>query len=377
MNVPPPADPPFRAEHIGSLIRPPALIAARADHDAGRIDAAALAAAEDMAIRDVVVLQEAAGLAVVTDGEFRRATYSDAFTTAALSGVEIQFTEDDGWKPSAGHGARTAMRIPKVVDRIEWRGARNADDFRFLASVTTRTPKITLPGPGYIHYRAGRANISADIYPDLDNFWSDLIAAYHRELGALADAGCRYVQIDETSLIKLGDPRARALLAARGDHWRDLLGTYIEAINAVVAGAPDGMRIGVHICRSQDPNWQADTGYDPIAERLFNDMAVDFLFLEYDNERAGTFDPLRFVPDGKTIVLGLVATHDPKLEAAEALKRRIEEASRFIALDQLALSPQCGFATSADQPGAVTPDMQKAKLERVVEVAREVWGDSA
>ncbi|MEE8445334.1 MAG: 5-methyltetrahydropteroyltriglutamate--homocysteine S-methyltransferase, partial [Alphaproteobacteria bacterium] len=156
--------------------------------------------------------------------------------------------------------------------------------------------------------------------------------------------------------------------------WRDLLGTYIEAINAVVAGAPDGMRIGVHICRSQDPNWQANTGYDPIAERLFNDMAVDFFFLEYDNERAGTFDPLRFVPDGKTIVLGLVATHDPELEAADALKHRIEEASRFIALDRLALSPQCGFATSADQPGAVSADMQKAKLARVVEVSRDVWG---
>ncbi|MEE8334563.1 MAG: 5-methyltetrahydropteroyltriglutamate--homocysteine S-methyltransferase [Alphaproteobacteria bacterium] len=373
MSVTRPADPPFRAEHIGSLIRPPALIAARADHDAGKIDAAALAAAEDAAIRDVVALQEAVGLSVVTDGEFRRNTYSDSFTTAALSGVEIQFTEDDGWKPSAGHGARTAMRIPKVVDRIEWKGSRNADDFRFLASVATQTPKITLPGPGYIHYRAGRVNISKDIYPDLDAFWSDLVGAYHRELDALAEAGCGYVQIDETSLVKLGDPRARALLAERGDDWRDLLNAYIEAVNAVVAGAPDGMRIGVHICRSQDPNWQADIGYDPIAERLFNDMAVNFFFLEYDTERAGTFDPLRFVPEGKTIVLGLVATKNPALETADALKRRIEEASRFIALDQLALSPQCGFATSADQPDAVTPDMQKAKLARVVEVSRDVW----
>jgi len=376
MTRSPPADPPFRAEHIGSLLRPPALIAARADHKAGRIDDAALREAEDAAIRDVVALQEGLGLQVVTDGEFRRGTYSDAFTSAALAGVEIQFTEDEGWRPSAQHGARTAMRIPRVVGRVEWRGSRNAEDFRFLASVATKTPKITLPGPGYIHYRAGRANISADVYPDLDGFWADLVAAYHRELASLAEAGCTYVQIDETSLVKLGDPRARALLAERGDDWRDLLGAYIDAVNAVVAGAPDGMRIGVHICRSQDPNWQASTGYDPIAERLFNEMAVDFFFLEYDNERAGTFEPLGFVPPGKTIVLGLVGTHNPELETADHLKRRIEEAGRFIALDQLALSPQCGFSTSADQPDAVSYEMEKAKLARIVEVAREVWGRS-
>ncbi len=367
------ANPPFRAEHIGSLIRPVALIAARQEFLAGKLDAASLKSAEDDAIREVVAMQEGVGLKIVTDGEYRRNTYSDSFTSAALDGVEIQFTEDDGWKASARHGARTAMRIPRVTGPVRWKGSRNAEDFRFLASVATVTPKITLPGPGYIHYRAGRLNISKDIYPDLDGFWTDLVHAYHQELKSLADVGCRYVQIDETSLVKLGDPRARGLLEERGDDWRDLLSMYIDAINAVVAGAPDGMNIGVHICRSQDPNWQANTGYDPIAEPLFNDMKVGFFFLEYDTERAGTFEPLKFVPKDKKIVLGVVASKRPELESADYLKRRIEEATQFIALDQLCLSPQCGFATSADQPDAVSIDLQKQKLAQIVAVAKEVW----
>jgi 5-methyltetrahydropteroyltriglutamate--homocysteine methyltransferase len=369
-----PAHPPFRAEHIGSLVRPPELVQARRAHAAGRLGDAELRAAEDEAIRGVVALQEAVGLQVVTDGEYRRGTYSDAFTTDALSGVRIELTEPEGWKPSAQHGARTAMRIPRVHDRIRWSRSPNAENFRFLKSVTSRTPKVTLPGPGYIHYRAGRRNISAEIYPDLDNFWTDLVHAYHQELRALADAGCRYVQIDETSLVKLGDARARQLLAERGENWEELLPTYIAAINAVVAGAPEGMEIGVHVCRSQDPNWQANTGYDPIAEALFNEMNVRFYFLEYDNERAGGFEPLRFVPPGKAVVLGLVASKVAELETAEFLIRRIEEASRHMALDQLALSPQCGFATALELPDLVTADIQRAKLARIVEVADQVWG---
>lgn len=368
------ANPPFRAEHIGSLIRPDALIRAREEFLADKIDAAALKAAEDVAIQGVVAMQEALGLQVVTDGEYRRNTYSDSFTSAALDGVEIQFTEDEGWKPSARHGARTAMRIPRVTGPVRWRGSRNAEDFRFLASVATVTPKITLPGPGYIHYRAGRKNISKDIYPDLDNFWTDLVQAYHQELRSLSDAGCSYVQIDETSLVKLGDERARKLLADRGDDWRDLLPMYIAAINAVIAGAPEGMRIGVHICRSQDPNWQANTGYDPIADPLFNEMNAGFYFLEYDNERAGSFEPLKFVPKDKKIVLGIVATKRPELEDTDYIKRRIEEATHYIDLDQLCLSPQCGFSTSAGQPDAVSIEMQKTKLARIVEVSREMWG---
>jgi 5-methyltetrahydropteroyltriglutamate--homocysteine methyltransferase len=368
-------NPPFRAEHIGSLVRPPALLRARDDFAAGSIDRQRLAAAENEAIRNVVKMQEEVGLKVVTDGEFRRGTYSDSFTASGISGVSIELTEDTGFVHSTTHGRRMARRIPKVVDRITWNGPQNANDFRFLKSLTDRTPKITLPGPCYIHYRAGRDNISRDAYPDLDLFWSDLVAAYHEEMRSLAEAGCSYLQIDETSLVKLGDPRAQALLKERGDDWRDLLKTYIDAVNAVAAGVPEGMTVGVHICRSQDPTWQADVGYDPIAEPLFNDMKIGVYFLEYDNARAGSFAPLAAVPPGKIVVLGLVASKLPELESADALKRRIEEASRYIKLEQLALSPQCGFSTSPTEHVGVTEEMERAKLKLIVDVAREVWGD--
>ena len=335
--------PPFRAEHIGSLMRPRELLRARERHAAGKLDREALREIEYEAIARVVKLQEDVGLQVVTDGEFRRGTYSDAFTSAGISGVKIEMTEDRGWTSSQTHGHRMARRIPTVVSRIAWKGPQNADDFRFLKSLTTRTPKITLPGPCYIHYRAGRANISRDVYPDLEAFWSDLVEAYIQEMRSLADAGCRYLQIDETSLVKLGDPRVRQLLTERGDDWRDLLRIYVDVVNAVVAGAPQEMTIGIHVCRSQDPSWQADVGYDPIAEPLFNAMKVDSYFLEYDNARAGTFAPLRCVPEGKFVVLGLVASKVSELESVDMLKRRIEEASRYVKLEQLGLSPQCGL----------------------------------
>jgi 5-methyltetrahydropteroyltriglutamate--homocysteine methyltransferase len=371
MNRPPP----FRAEHIGSLLRPPALLEAREKHAAGKLTREELRAAEDEAIRNVVKLQEAAGLEVITDGEFRRNTYSDSFTSSGISGVSIELTEEQGWTRSQTHGHRTARRIPKVVDRIVWKGPQNAGDFRFLKSVTRRTPKITLPGPCYIHYRAGRENISRAVYPNLDGFWSDLVAAYHQEMRSLVEVGCGYLQIDETSLVKLGDARVRALLKERGDDWADLLKTYIEVINAVVAGAPAGLTVGIHICRSQDPSWQADVGYDPIAQPLFNDMQVKIYFLEYDNPRAGSFEPLRLLPAEKFVVLGLVASKVPQLESADDLKRRIETASRYVPLDRLALSPQCGFSTSAAEHIGVDEQMERAKLARIVEVARQVWGD--
>jgi 5-methyltetrahydropteroyltriglutamate--homocysteine methyltransferase len=372
----PPMSPPFRAEHIGSLLRPPELLRARQERAAGRLDGDALAAIEKDAIRDVVKMQEDVGLEVVTDGEFRRATYSDSFTSSGISGVEIRLTEDEGWSKSETHGHRTARRIPAVVDRIAWKGPQNADDFAYLKSLTGRTPKITLPGPCYIHYRAGRANISRAVYPDLENFWSDLVRAYAQEMQSLADVGCTYLQLDETSLVKLGDPRARKLLQERGDDWRDLLKSYIRVINAVIAAAPAGMTVGIHICRSQDPSWQANVGYDPIAQAIFNDIKSGIYFLEYDNARAGGFEPLAAVPQGKTVVLGLVASKVNELESVDLLKRRMEEASRHIKLDQLALSPQCGFSTSATEHLGVTPDMQRQKLARIVEEAREVWGSA-
>ena len=368
------SSPPFRAEHIGSLLRPAGLLAARRAHTAGRIGDDELKTIEQDAIRRVVKLQEDAGLQLVTDGEFRRSTYSDSFTTSGISGVSVELTEVEGWSASATHGHRTARRIPKVVSRIAWTGSRNAEDFRFLKSMTNRVPKITLPGPCYIHYRAGRANISRAVYPDLDAFWSDLVQAYAQEMHALAEAGCNYLQIDETSLVKLGDPRARHLLKERGDDWRDLLDRYIEVINAVTDAAPAGINVGIHICRSQDPSWQADVGYDPIAEPMFNALKVKFYFLEYDNARAGTFAPLRVLPKDKIVVLGLVASKQAELESADFLKRRIEEASRHVDIAQLALSPQCGFSTSATEHAVVNEALQMAKLARIVEVAREVWG---
>ena len=369
-----PLNPPFRAEHIGSLLRPRNLLDARRRHGAGEIDMAELRAFEDDAIRDVVALQEMAGLQVVTDGEFRRGTYSDSFTTSGITGISNLETEEAGWSKSDTHGHRTAQRIPRVVDKIRWAGPRNAQNFAYLKSLTQVMPKVTIPGPAYIHYRAGRDNISHDIYPDLDSFWSDLVSAYHEEMRALADEGCTYLQIDETSLVKLGDPRVRQLLADRGDSWDDLLRLYTDVVNSVVSGAPAGMAIGIHICRSQNVNWQADIGYDPIAPTLFNDMNVDFYFLEYENQRAGTFEPLALVPKGKIVVLGLVSSHSHELETNDYLKRRIEEASAFIDLDQLALSPQCGFSTGAGMSDTASIQMQARKLALIVDLAREIWG---
>jgi 5-methyltetrahydropteroyltriglutamate--homocysteine methyltransferase len=368
--------PPFRADQVGSLVRPATVVAARQEFDAGKIDAARLRTVEDQAIRAAVAQQEAIGLPVVTDGEFRRGTYSDSFTSGGIDGIRIEVTEAEGWRKSDTHGHRTARRIPRVVGRIAWRANDNARDFALLKSVAHATPKITLPGPAYIHYRAGRDNIDRKTYPSLDEFWADLVAAYHLELRALHDAGCRYVQIDETSLVKLGDARARQLLQDRGDQWQDLLRVYVDVINAVVAGAPADMQIAIHVCRSQDPSWQADVGYDPIADALFNRLNIGTYLLEYDNPRAGNFEPLRLLPKGKGVVLGLVAARNPRLETSDELTRRIEEASRFAPLDQLALCPHCGFATSVDRSSDAAEALQWQKLRLVVETARAVWGGS-
>lgn len=367
--------PSLRADHIGSLLRPPALLAARDAFEAGRIDQGTLRAAEDEAIRGAVALQEEVGLEAVTDGEYRRYTYSDSFTTSGISGIAIATTEEEGWRKSSTHGHRMARRIPQVVARIEWQGPRNARDFAFLKSVTRRTAKITLPGPAYIHYRTGREHIARDVYPDLDRFWSDLVEAYRREMQSLAEAGCTYLQLDETALVKLGDARARELLRERGDDWRDLLRIYVEVINEVVAAAPKTMKIAIHVCRSQDPSWQAVASYEPIADAMFNQLAVGTYLLEWDNERAGSFEPLRHLPQDKRVILGLVSSKSATLESADDLKRRIREASRFANIQQLGLSPHCGFSTSARAADPAAYAMQRAKLMRVVEVARAVWGD--
>lgn len=375
MPDPAPHRPPFRAEHIGSLLRPPGVLAARDRLAAGEIDAAALAAIEDAAIRDAVALQESIGLRVITDGEFRRGTYSDNFTTSGIGGVTADFSGGGEWTYTDHHGHKTPARVPQVVDRLHWQGSTNVPAFEFLAGLTERTKKLTLPGPCYLHYRAGRANISPEVYPSLDDFWSDLVACYASELSALGEAGCRYVQFDETSLAKLGDPKIRAGLAERGDDWQDLLDVYVEAINAVVAAAPAGMQIGLHLCRGNNQgHWQAEGGYDDIATALFKRLNIDLYFLEYDSPRAGTFEPLAEIPEGKSVVLGLVSTKVATLEDEALLIGRIFEASSRVPLDRLALSPQCGFASAAEG-NAITPAEQEAKLRRVVAIAERLWRD--
>lgn len=369
-----PHNPPFRAELIGSLLRPQAVKDARRRFSAGEIDAAALRRVEDEEIRAAVKLQESHGFRVATDGEFRRDTYSDSFTTHGITGLKEGPDLGGKFAYTDSKGDVILQRVPQIVDKVRWAGPTNVEDFKFLSScVTTALPKVTLPGPAYIHFRSGRANISRDVYPDIDDFWSDLATAYHKEMQALADAGCRYIQLDETSIAKLGDPKIREGLAARGDRWEDLLEVYTDAVNAVVAGAPAGVAVGLHLCRGNKAgHWQAAGGYDDVAEKLFRKLRVRFYFLEYDSPRAGTFSPLRALPDDKTVVIGAMTTKAGELESADALKARIMEAAKVVDLDRLGISPQCGFSSSVD--GVMTPTQQEAKLSRLIEVARDIWG---
>jgi 5-methyltetrahydropteroyltriglutamate--homocysteine methyltransferase len=367
--------PPFRAEHIGSFLRPPALLAARGEHAAGRLSAEGLREAENATIRDFVALQEGLGFQAVTDGEFRRSTYTENFTTSGLSGVSAEQTGEGAWAYTDASGHRERARILSVNGPVRWQGSTNARDFAFVKGATRQMAKMTLPGPCYIHFRAGRERISREVYPRLEEFWTDLIAAYVAELKALAEAGCQYVQLDETSLAKLGDPKIREALEARGDPWEALLGQYLSVINAIVAQAPQDMRIGMHLCRgNRMGHWQAAGGYDAVADKVFRGLAIDFFFLEYDSERAGTFEPLRLVPDHKSIVLGLVSTKAAALEPVDQLVARIEDCARYVGLDRLGVSPQCGFSSSEKANTIMTYDQAVAKLRRVAEVADRMWG---
>jgi 5-methyltetrahydropteroyltriglutamate--homocysteine methyltransferase len=371
-----PLNPPFRAEHIGSFFRPPALLQARADHAAGRRTDAELRQAENAAIGDFVALQESLGFKLVTDGEFRRSTYTSNFTTSGLTGVSSEPVEQPEWTYTDAAGHKDRPRLPAVHARIRWNNSPNAEDFAFLRATTKQTPKITLPGPCYIHFRAGRARISRDVYPDLAGFWSDLVAAYEIELKKLYEVGCRYVQLDETSIAKLGDAKMRATLAARGDPWDNLLDQYIDVINAVVARAPAGMRVGMHLCRGNYlGHWQAAGGYDVVAEKLFRGAAIDFFFLEYDSERAGGFAPLKALPEHKVVVLGLVSTKVAELEPEAFLRQRIDECARYVDRERLAISPQCGFSSSEGGNTVMSAEQGIAKLRRVVEIAQNVWGE--
>jgi 5-methyltetrahydropteroyltriglutamate--homocysteine methyltransferase len=366
--------PPFRADHVGSLLRPKELLAARADHAAGRIDDAALRAAEDAAIADVVKMQEDVGLRSATDGEFRRASWHMDFIYA-LDGV----TKAPGDLKVRFHNADGDIEFTPAAMQIDGRlGVSETifgDAYTYLSDQVTRAmPKLTIPSPSMVHYRGGRAAIDQDLYPDLDAFWADLTAAYAEEVRRLGELGCTYLQFDDTSLAYLNDPKQREHVREIGGDAEHQHEAYIKHINEALAGRPAGISVTTHMCRGNfRSSWVAEGGYDFVAEALFNDLDVDGFFMEWDDERSGGFEPLRFVPEGKVVVLGLVTTKRGDLEAKDELKRRIEEAARYVDIDQLCLSPQCGFSSTVEG-NALTYDDQVAKLRRIVEVAEEVWG---
>lgn len=370
-------EPPFRAEHVGSLLRPRALLDARARFARGEIAQIELSEAEDRAIRDAIALQQKLGFRFVTDGEFRRRSYH-SFFYRQLGDITIDVV--DGTPISGADGndgdRRGAQPLALINSRVQWKRPINVDDFKFLKANTDLLPKITIPGPCALHFRGGDQAVTANAYRDTDTFWSDIVEAFTKELRALAEAGCRYVQIDETAFAKFGDPEVQAKLAARGDDWSALIDRYIAVTNQVLRAAPKELRIGMHLCRgNRGGQWHAEGSYDSVADRLFNAIDIPFYFLEYDTLRAGTFTPLRLVPHGKMVVLGLVSSKLPVLEHKDALRARIEDAMRFVDLDRLAISPQCGFA-SVDTGNPVTPAIQSDKLRLVIELAQEIWGSA-
>lgn len=370
--------PPFRADHVGSLLRPPALLAARADRAAGVIDGEELRAAEDDAIRDVLALQSEAGLQTVTDGEFRRTSWHMDFIYA-LDGVSSTDEKLQVHFRNAEGDLDFESPALSVKERISLGDTIFGDAFRFLreeaaTSAPGLTPKLTIPSPNMVHYRGGRASIDEKVYPDLEPFWADLTGAYAEEVSRLADLGCTYLQLDDTSLAYLNDPKQRELVAAQGGDPEHQHEQYIRNVNAAIAGRPETMRVTTHLCRGNfRSSWAAEGGYDFVAEALFSGLEVDGFFLEYDDERSGGFEPLRFVPAGKLVVLGLVTTKNGRLEDKDTLKRRIDEAARYLPLEQLCLSPQCGFSSTVEG-NVLTLEEEQAKLRLVVETAAEVWG---
>ncbi len=361
--------PPFRADQVGSLLRPPEIKEARARVERGEMSAGELRAIEDRCIREAVARQESLGLEVVTDGEYRRGWWNHDFL-GKIDGVEIELDQ----KSYKFAGSDDPRYTPKVKRKVSRARPMMLDHFKYLKSVAKKTPKFTMPSPSILYHRGGRAAISREAYPDLDELWSDVGRVYREEIGDLAAAGCTYLQIDDTSFSFLCDEKFRASCGARGDDPDDLPHLYAKAVNAAIAGRPAGMTIVMHTCRGNwKSTWLAEGGYDPVARAVFGETNVDGWFLEYDSERAGSFEPLRFVPRGKKVVLGLVSTKTPVLEKKDELKRRIDQAAGYVPLENLCVSPQCGFASS-HHGNLLTEDDQWRKLELVVEVAREVWG---
>ena len=367
--------PPVRADHVGSFLRPRALLDARERFAKGEIDASALRSVEDAAIRDIVKFQEDLGLRGITDGEFRRTYFHIDFLTQ-LDGVETRGGIAISFHSNAGN-VDFAPPIMQVTGKVRHSRPIQRRDFEFLKSTTARTPKVTIPSPTMLHFRGGRAGISKAHYPQLEpEFYEDVAEAYGAELRSLAAAGCTYVQMDDTNLAYLCDDKMREAARARGDDPDELPHRYAKFINRVVARKPAGMTLAVHLCRGTfKSTWAAQGGYEPVAQALLSEMDVDAYFLEYDDARSGDFRPLRFLPKGKFVVLGLVTTKLGQLESKDDLKRRIEEAAKYAPLEQLCLSPQCGFSSTV-HGNDIAVEAQAAKLRLVLDTAREVWADA-
>jgi 5-methyltetrahydropteroyltriglutamate--homocysteine methyltransferase len=368
--------PPFRADHVGSLLRPPELTRARAEFKAGRLDGDQLRTVEDEAILGAMALQREAGLQTVTDGEFRRTSWHMDFIYS-LGGIEqvdgetihVQFRSADGEYDYAPPAMRvtSTVELPRTIF---------ADAYEFVRDNATpgQTPKLTIPSPSMVHYRGGNSALDPSAYPEPDVFWDDLTSAYAAQIRGVYELGCRYLQLDDTSLAYVNDPAQRAHIEQIGGDPDHLHEQYIANINRALADKPDDLVITTHLCRGNNQSmWAAEGGYDFVAEALFGDLAVNGYFLEFDDERSGGFEPLRFVPAGKHVVLGLVTTKSPELEDADLLKRRIEEAAQYVDIEQLCLSPQCGFS-STEEGNKLTIDEERAKLELIAQVADEVWG---
>jgi 5-methyltetrahydropteroyltriglutamate--homocysteine methyltransferase len=367
--------PPFRADHVGSLLRPRSLLQAREDLAAGTIDAAELRRLEDAAVEDVIALQREAGLRTVTDGELRRGSWHMDFIyrldgiSRASDNLAVHFKNAEGdldFTPAA----------LRVDGRLGLSETIFGDDFAFLAQHASsgQTPKLTIPSPSMVHYRGGAASIDPDVYADQEGFWADLTAAYREQVRRVHGLGCTYLQLDDTSLAYLNDPEQRRAMAERGEDSEHLHEAYIRHLNEALDGRPEGMTVTTHMCRGNfRDSWVAEGGYDFVAEALFNELTVDGFFMEYDDERSGTFEPLRHVPADKLVVLGLVTTKRGELESKDTLKARLDEASRYIDLDQVCISPQCGFS-STFEGNSLSVDQEKAKLALLVELADEVWG---
>jgi methionine synthase II (cobalamin-independent) len=362
--------PPFRADHVGSLLRSPALKEARAKRETNQLGAEQLKAIEDREIDAIIKKQEAVGLQSITDGEYRRAFWNYDFL-GALDGVEAYLGE----RKIKFQGKQPKPMMLRVIGKLgSFSGHPMIEHFKYVAAHTARTPKMTIPSPSSLHFRYGRSAVPEAIYPDMAEFYRDLGQSYRKAVRAFADAGCRYIQLDEVNFTYLCDPALRRQVSERGDDPDRLPHIYAQVINAAISDVPAGMTTAMHLCRGNfQSTFVASGGYEPVAEILFNEIDIQAYFMEYDSERAGGFEPLRFVPKQKTVVLGLVTSKFGTLESKDALKRRIDEASKYIALDQLCLSPQCGFA-STEEGNILAEDEQWAKLRMIVELADEVWG---